>query len=186
MTVDTLELRLASAVQRFQTLQRRAESHRDSATVMQNALAELGMALETLRIAQERIVDDRRRLSDLQAELTAQREKYWALFNEMPEAYIVSRPDTTILEVNRVAAELFNVSQRFLVGKPLSVFVCEGRLQFLAESTRVAQDGRPASLTLKLRPRERAPLTIDAIVKGDNGSLQWILKTAGMSHAAAS
>jgi len=179
MTLQPLELRLVPALQRYQTLQRQSETRRDSAALMQRCLAELGAALNEIRVALEVITEARQRTAGLEAELIAERDKYQTLLNEMPDAYIVSRPDTTILEVNRAGAELFNVSQRFLVGKPLSTFVCEDRAQFLTASLRVSQDGENANLILKVRPRERAPLTIDARVKGDSNSLRWILKVAG-------
>jgi PAS domain-containing protein len=177
MRPDALELRLVSALQRYQTLQRRAEGTRDSTDVLQRCLTELGSALSELRVAQEQIVEYRRQMADLQSDLAAQRAKYWSLVDEIPEAYVVSRSDTTILEVNRAGAELLNVSQRFLVGKALGVFVCEDRAQFLAASAEVTQDGQPASLIVKLRPRERAPIMVDARVKADGDRLQWMLKT---------
>src|ERR1051326_5279486 len=162
MGVDALELQLASALQRFHTLQRRAESTTDKGPLLSRTLAELSTAREEIRVAKEQIIENRRRMELLQAELTAQMNKYWDLFDEMPEPYIVTRSDTTISEVNRAAAELLNVSQRFLVGKTLSVFVCEDRTRFLDESRRLAQDRGTAELRLKLRPRERAPLAVTA------------------------
>jgi len=176
VAVDALELQLASALQRFHTLQRRAESTTDKGPLLSRTLAELSTALEEIRVAQEQIIENRRRMEVLQAELTAQMNKYWDLFDEMPEPYIVTRSDTTISEVNRAAAELLNVSQRFLVGKTLSVFVCEDRGRFLDESRRLAQDRGTAELRLKLRPRERAPLAVTARVRGDGTGLRWVLR----------
>jgi PAS domain S-box-containing protein len=177
LTVDALGLQLASALQRFTTLQRRAETHRDNGALTTRALAELGTALEEIRVAQEQLIENRRHMEALQAELAAQAAKYWDLFDEMPEAYVVTRPDTTILEVNRAAADLFNVSQRFLAGKTLSVFVCEDRGRFLDESGRIAQERTSCELRLKLRPRERAPMAITARVRGDGTGLRWILRS---------
>src|SRR5579859_7219197 len=161
VAVEGIELQLAAALQRFHTLRRRAESQaKDPGALAARALAELGTALEELRVAQERIQDSRRRAEELQQELASQSAKYWALFDEMPDAYVVTRPDTTILEANRAAAELFNVSQRFLAGKTLSVFICEDRGRFLDDSDRVAREKATAEWQVKLRPRERAPLTV--------------------------
>ena len=98
------------------------------------------------------------------------------LFDEMPDLYIVTRPDTTIVEVNRAAAELFNVSQRFLAGKTLSVFICEDRGRFLDESTRIAREKSTAELQVRLRPRERAPQNVTARVRGDGANLRWIIR----------
>jgi PAS domain S-box-containing protein len=109
------------------------------------------------------------------SELAARRARYWALFDEMPGPYLVTRPDTTITEVNRAAAELLNVSQRFLAGKTLSIFVNEDRGRFLDESTRVAREQVTADYRVKLRPRERAPLMVSMRVRGDGASLRWIV-----------
>ena len=177
MAVDALELQLAAALQRYHTLQRRVEQHqKDPGSLSARTLAELGTALEELRVAQEQILENRRRLEELQAELVAQCGRYWELFDEMPDPYLVTRADTTILEVNRAASELFNVSQRFLAGKALSVFICEDRGRFLDESGRVATERGSAELNLKLRPRERAPLTVSARVRGDGSTLRWIFR----------
>ena len=180
MAVDALELQLVSALQRYHALERRAESQpKDMGTVATRALAELGTALEEVRVAQEQIVESRLRMEELQAQMAAQTARYWQLFDEMPDPYVVTRHDSYILEVNRAAAELFNVSQRFLVGKTLSVFICENRLGFLDESGRIAREKTTGELVVKLRPRERAPVSVVAVVRGDGANLRWIFRAPG-------
>jgi PAS domain S-box-containing protein len=177
VAVDALELQLAAALQRYHTLQRRVEQHqKDPGSVSARTLAELGTALEELRVAQEQILENRRRLEELQAELVAQCGRYWELFDEMPDPYLVTRADTTILEVNRAASELFNVSQRFLAGKALSVFICEDRAHFLEESRRLAREKASMEMLVKVRPRERAPLSLSVRVRGDGANLRWIFR----------
>lgn len=185
MAVDTLELQLLAAVQRYQTLQRRIETQvKDPSAAGARAITELGAALELLRLSHEQVIECRHKSEALLAELTAQRAKYWALFDDMAEACLATGPDTTIVEANRAAAELLNVSQRFLVGKTLGVFVCEDRDRFLVETRRLAQDGDSRELGLKLRPRERAPLAVSAKVRGDGSTLRWMLRPG--SRMAAS
>lgn len=181
MSLDALEMQLASAVQRFNTLQRRAASHKEPATLLSRSLAELSTALEEVRVAQEQIIDSRLRMEQVQEQLRLQSERYWQLFDEIPEAYVVTKPDSTIVEVNKAASALFNVSQRFLVGKTLSLFVGEGRTAFLQESARIATDGSTTEIVLKLRPRERAPLDITARVSGDGTILRWLLRQTARS-----
>jgi PAS domain-containing protein len=177
MAVDALELQLAAALQRYHALRRRAETApRDPGATVMRTLGELGTALEQLRVAQEQIIESRRRTEELQQELAAQCAKYWELLDEMHEPYLVTRPDTTIMEANRAAAELFNVSQRFLAGKTLSVFVCEDRGRFLDDSARLAHEKGSAEWNVKLRPRERAPLTVSMRVRGDGTNLRWVVR----------
>lgn len=175
LSANSLELQLATAMQRFNTLQRRVEGEAGGSTgLLSRALAELEKALEEVRVAQEQLVDNRTRLEQVQAELTQQYEKYWELFDEMPQPYVVTRADTTITEANQATAELLNVSQRFLPGKTLSVFVCEDRTRFLQDVARIASSTEPVELRLRLRPREKAPLDIAAKVRGGD-ALRWVL-----------
>ena len=178
MAIDVLELQLASALQRFATLQRRAASDRDQSKLLGRALQELGTALEQVRVAQEQLIEGRQRLEAAQAELARERERYWQLFDQMPQPYVVTDPSSVITEVNRAAAQLFNVSQRFLVGKAMSVFVCEERGRFLSDISRLASEGRSSELAFKLRPRERAPVDVRATVGGDAAGLRWVLRLA--------
>jgi PAS domain S-box-containing protein len=176
LALDSFELQLASAVQRYNNLQRRAEAHREPSSLLTRTLAELATALEELRVAQEQLIEGRSRMEQLHADLRRQYEKYWQLFDEMPDPYLVTKPDSTIVEVNKSAAQLLNVSQRFLIGKTLSVFVCEERAQFLTVCTRAAAEGTATELTLKIRPRERAPLPVHVRVHGDDTGLRWVMR----------
>lgn len=177
MSVNTIELQLASALQRFNTLQRRVGADSGpSSTLLSRALHELERALEEVRVAQEQLLESRGHLEEVQAELAEQYEKYWRLFDDMPQPYVVTGTDSTIAEANKAASELLNVSQRFLVGKPLSVFVCQDRGRFLEEATRATTGAGPIDLSIKLRPRERAPIDVAVTVSGGGGSLRWILR----------
>jgi PAS domain-containing protein len=176
MAVDALQLQLTSALQRFVSLQRRVEADHEQPKLLGRVIEELEKALEEVRVAQDQLVENRLQMERLQGELARQYDKYWQLFDEMPQPYVITKPDSVILEVNKAASELFNVSQRFLVGKTLSVFVCEDRVRFLSETTRALTAGEPLELAIRIRPRERAPLDIAAKVSGDGASLRWVLR----------
>jgi PAS domain-containing protein len=175
LSANHLELQLATAMQRFNTLQRRVEGEPGSSTgLLSRSLHELEKALEEVRVAHEQLVENRGRLEQVQLELTQQYDKYWQLFDEMPQPYVVTRADTTITEANQATAELLNVSQRFLPGKTLSVFVCEDRTRFLQDVAQIASSHDSAELRLRLRPREKAPLDVSAKVRGGD-ALRWVL-----------
>jgi PAS domain S-box-containing protein len=173
LSIDSLELQLASAVQRFNSLQRRATTAREPGTLLARSLHELGEVIEEVRVAQEQLVDQRQRMESLQEELRRQNARYWQLFDEIPQPYVVTRVDSTILEVNKAAAELLNVSQRFLAGKALSVFVCEDRSGFLSRIAELVAQRSASQFELKMRPRERAPLSVKAMARADEGSVRW-------------
>jgi Transcriptional regulator containing PAS, AAA-type ATPase, and DNA-binding domains len=178
MAIDGLELQLVSAVQRFGTLQRRADAEPGSGKLFARSMKELEGALELLRVAQAQLLENRERVEQLQHDLGREREKYGLLLDQMSQPYVVTQADSKIIEANRAAAELFNVSQRFLVGKLMSVFVCENRSTFLVDIATLAKQPRTTELAFKLRPRERAPVEIAARVSTDGRSLRWVLNPA--------
>ena len=184
MAIDVLELQLVSALQRFSTLQRNVADGRDHSKLLGRSIGELESVLEELRVAQQQLIENRTRMEQMQFELSREREKYWRLFDEMPQAYVITRGDTLITEANRAASELLNVSQRFLTGKTLSVFVCEDRTRFLSEAARVTTENAALDMKLKLRPRERAPLLVTARVIGDDAGLRWLIQPAPLASAS--
>ncbi len=176
MSIDALQLRLASAQQRFATLERRAGADQAESKLLPRALKEIESLIDDLRTAQDQLVENRRRCDELQEDLAHQRQRYWDLFEMFPDACVVTGGDSMIVEANRAAAELFNVSQRYLVGKHLSVFVCEDRAGFLRAIEWVTPEREPIHVQFRLRPRERAPLGVAAVVRADAGSLRWIVR----------
>lgn len=176
MGIDVFELQLVSALQRFSTLQRHAADGGDQPKLLERSIRELESVLDTLRLAQQQLTENRARLEHMQVELNRERQKYWRLFDELQQPYVITRSDTLILDANRAASELLNVSHRFLTGKTLSVFVCEDRTQFLLDAARVTSQPAPVNMTMKLRPRERAPLLVSAKVSGDETGLRWVLQ----------
>jgi len=176
MNSSSLELQLSSALRRLAALKRQAGSKAVPDKILASALEELENALEELRVSHEMLLESRTRMDTLQQELRQQYERYWQLFDDMPEAYVLTKPDSTILEVNKAAAELLNVSQRFLVGKTLSVFVCEDRAGFLTETDRAAAQNSPVEMRLRIRPRERHPIDVSVTVRGDATQLRWLFR----------
>jgi PAS domain S-box-containing protein len=176
VSVDSLELQLASAQQRLSTLQRRAAAEPGQSKLLPRALKEAETLLEELRGAQEQLVEFRRRLDEVQTELARQCDKYAELFDEMSDPYLVTKLDSSIIEANRAAAELLNLSQRFLIGKPLSVFVCQDRSGLLNLLESMRDQTSATTLPFRLRPRERAPVDVFATIRADGGSIRWVVR----------
>jgi two-component system, OmpR family, sensor histidine kinase VicK len=176
MAIDAMQAQLVSAVQRLSALQRRLPVDETAPPkLVERMLRELENALEEVRVSQDQLIDSRRQMEELQAELSRQYQKYWDLFDDMPQAYVVTRADSTILEANRAAGALFNVSQRFLVGKTLSVFVSDDRVTFLSRMTRLVADGGTFELEFRMRPRERAAIPVQARVAAESTTLRWVI-----------
>jgi deoxycytidylate deaminase len=86
MTADSLELQLAITLRRFTALHRHLHEHdAESSRLLASALKELERALQVVHAAQDALVENYRRLDHTQAELAEQYEKYWRLFEDMPQ-----------------------------------------------------------------------------------------------------
>lgn len=172
-------IQLAPALRRLATLQRRGDTHGDAG--VQQAVAELLRSLEELRGGQTQLLAQREELESIQAELRIEREKYSQLFDAAPDPYLVTDVQLMIVSANRAAADLFNISQRFLAGKSLSVFLSKDRGRFLADAARLAHAGESARWSFGIRPRERAPLQVTARVVVHAGldgvEMHWVMRS---------
>ncbi len=93
------------------------------------AFKELGIVSEELQVAVEELQQQNVELAFAQTALETERQRYQELFEFAPYGYLMTDTAGTIQEANHAAAKLLNVSQRFLVGKPLLVFVAEDERQ---------------------------------------------------------
>ena len=82
-------------------------------------LEELSTALEELYIAEEEVRLQNEELIVARQAIEAERQRYRELFEFAPDGYLVTDIYGVIQEANRVASQLLNIEQRFLIGKPL-------------------------------------------------------------------
>jgi PAS domain-containing protein len=177
---ESLHVQLNTALQRLAVLQRRAENLSSKTPgLLHQTLSELETAIEQLQTAQQELVSQREDISSLRSRLEQERRRYWQFFDAAPDAYLVTSPDADILETNRAAAELLNISQRFLVGKNFSVFVCTDRARVMAQARRLAEAGGGADWVFSVRPRERAPFEVACCVSASGAgdrTLRWLIR----------
>ncbi|MEH2304629.1 PAS domain-containing hybrid sensor histidine kinase/response regulator [Nostoc sp.] len=140
------------------------------------AFAELQIALEEMRIASE----------ELQATRIAvekERQRYQELFDFAPDAYLVTDTYGTILEANRATTILLNISQRFLIRKPLVSFIGQSDHQaFFNYLTQLQHLDRGGEWEVCLQPREKVcfdvALTV-VTVRNEVGkpvALRWLIR----------
>jgi PAS domain S-box-containing protein len=159
--------------------------------VLAEALAELGTTLEELRVTEEQLRADEAFVSTVQSD----RERYRALFEEAPVAYLVTDRDGLVRQANRHASALLGVDRHWLLGKPLASFVLlEDRKAF---RQRLLRARIPAGeWDLRLQPRMGAPVGVRAMVgtmadpDGASQGLAWLLRelppqAAGLSGLLA-
>lgn len=151
---------------------------------------ELHIALEELRVAQEELYQQHEELYQQNLELVvardaveAERRRYQELFELAPNGYLVTDVSGKIEEANRAAAELLNVDPRFLVGKPLSVFIeGEERQNFYALLNQLSQVERLHEWEVRLQPRNDTvfdavlSVTPDRNKEGKLIALRWLLR----------
>ncbi|WP_375476456.1 EAL domain-containing protein [uncultured Nostoc sp.] len=82
------------------------------------AFDELNTAMEELLIASEE-------LKVIRAAVEKERQCYQDLFEFPPNGYLLTNTNGIIQEANYVAATLLSVQQKYLVGKPLILFIAQ-------------------------------------------------------------
>jgi PAS domain S-box-containing protein len=139
------------------------------------AFEELQIALEELKIACEELEATR-------AIVEKERQRYQELFDFAPDGYLMTDIYGNILEANRAAAVLLNISQRFLIRKPLVSFIVLSNYQaFFAYLTQLQQFDR-GEWEVLLKPRAQAPFDADMTVvtvrnqQGNVVALRWLMR----------
>lgn len=125
--------------------------------VLPIALKELGVISEELQVTVDELQQQNEELAAMHAALELQVKRYHELFDGAPDAYIVTDTSGKIEEANRVAAKLLKVPQRFLVGKPLIVFVEESERQAFYTKLIQVQHEQSSELSVRLCPRDGEP-----------------------------
>jgi signal transduction histidine kinase len=100
-------------------------------------------------------------LLSMHAAVRADADRYRALFDAAPTALLVTNHNLTIIECNAACAQLLDVDERFLVGKPLTVYVDLGSRRLLRTRSGAFHRG---TTTLSLRMRRRSGVAFDAVV----------------------
>src|SRR5688572_11034577 len=83
----------------------------------------LNSTLEELRTAEEELRTQNEQLASAYDIIAAERQRYHELFNLAPDGYLVTDADGVIREASMAAAELLGRPRRYLIGKPVRVFV---------------------------------------------------------------
>jgi PAS domain S-box-containing protein len=147
--------------------------------------AALDATVEELRVAEEELWRQSRLLAESRGELKRARQENLLAFDKAPDGLLVTDLNGIIHGANDAALALLDVPARFLVGKPLAVFVAVGRrMQFRAELNRLSQRAGVTRLNFDVEPRGRPPVPVAATVNArlDSGgtptSLIWSLRDA--------
>ena len=157
MNVDKFAQQIEAVGWRVARLHGRAEElPLQQQQLLAEAFEDLERALEQLQLAEEELHQQNEDLAAAREDVEAERQRYQDLFEFAPDGYLVTDAEGTILEANRAAVGLLNLSQRFLVGKPLSMFVAESERQVFDSELTQLQLNQVQERVIRLSPHNGA------------------------------
>lgn len=175
---------LRAVYQRAWMLQQQANDLPESQQILlSEALAELQSVLEELQASEAELHHQNEALVNTRQAVESERQRYKELFEFAPDGYLVTDVNGRILEANHASATLLNVSQEFLFGKPLLIFIAQpDRSSFHLKLDQLQQLDKLQDWQIHLRSPHRSPfdaaLTV-AVVRNASGqivSLRWLLR----------
>ncbi|MFN6476293.1 PAS domain S-box protein [Nostoc sp. DedQUE07] len=158
-----------------------------SAEIMQ-VNQELQQALEELQVMEEELREQNEELAVARELVELERQRYQNLFEFAPDAYLVTDTAGIIQEANRAAAILLAVRQKYLVNKPLILFIpYQDRQTF---NTRLINKQQEQKWEAYLKPRggRAFPASIKAAAmydsKGKQVGWRWLFSDISERHQA--
>ncbi len=119
--------------------------------LLDKALSELYFVLEELQTSQEELHQQNRELLTTQQVVVAERQRYQSLFQQAPNAYLVTDLQGKIYQANHHAAEmLLCATQEYLINKPLIVFVNKHDRPYFLTQLANFKSRRPWEMRLNL------------------------------------
>ncbi|MBM0743984.1 PAS domain S-box protein [Phormidium sp. CLA17] len=94
--------------------------------ILAEGFEELQAVLEELQTSEEEVRAQSEALIQAYQTIEIERQRYQDLFEFAPDGYLVTDRAGKIQEANQVMAQMLKVSQEFLVGKPLLMFIEQG------------------------------------------------------------
>ncbi|MGV0108393.1 histidine kinase [Nostoc sp. DSM 114160] len=158
-----------------------------SAEIMQ-VNQELQQALEELQVVEEELREQNEELGVARELVELERQRYRDLFEFAPDAYLVTDTVGIIQEANRAATILLAVRQKYLLNKPLILFIpYQDRHTF---NTRLINKQQEQKWEAYLKPRGGTafPASIKAAAmydsKGKQVGWRWLLCDISERHQA--
>jgi len=142
------------------------------------SLEELNVTLEELQVAQEELCQLNEELLISRQLLEAERQRYQELFEFAPDGYLVTDRHGKILDANRAAADLLNLSKAHLLNKVITVFITEvDRRAFRRELLELQKTEQLSERFVELQPRQNPPfeaaMTVASIRDAAGELLGW-------------
>lgn len=122
------------------------------------AFKELGIVSEELHVAVEELYEQTELLVATREEVKDEQQRYQDLLDFAPDAYLETNLHGKILQANRAAAAMLNISQKFLVDKVMMSFIApENRGDFHLELDRSRHKDSIEEREAVIQPRGSEP-----------------------------
>jgi two-component system sensor histidine kinase VicK len=158
LPADLLRLELQNAQRHLGLLAQNVDVSLLQPEILSALLEELSTTLEELYQQHENLITAHRLVE-------TERQRYQALFEFAPDCYLVSDAQGVIEEANRAAAELLNLDQKFLIHKPLILFVAPvDRPFFHTKLDQLKALPELRNWELRLQPRRGEEFTVEVAV----------------------
>ncbi|MBW4559325.1 MAG: PAS domain S-box protein [Trichormus sp. ATA11-4-KO1] len=187
---------IAGAHQRLEDLYQRAnqvEVQDACREILQEAITEISISLEELHVSAEELQQQNQELIATRYLVETERQRYQDIFNFAPDGYLVTDVVGIIQEANYAAAQLLNVRQSYLIGKPLSVFVHpQARQKFRQMMRQLGQQKQTRTEELRMFHNDGeidfpAEVTVGVIEGQNQGKIdgwRWLLRDISDRHQA--
>jgi PAS domain S-box-containing protein len=166
----------------LQLISRAGHSAGPATEIVSSAVKELSVATEELQVTLEELERQNEELTIALEVVRLERQRYQELFEFSPEAHLVTDLDGVIREANLAAGQLLGVAAKFLVGKPLFLYVHSSdrhRFRFKLAHQRHAYSEH-WELKLLLRDQEVVDVECLTSLVCSSGaqpvSIRWLLK----------
>ncbi len=160
-----------------------AQAAQEQPSLLNECLEELGTALEELYTAEEELRQANDDLVQAWSFAEQERRRYQELFEFAPDAYLVTDIYGRILEANRAAVTLFNISSLYLINKLLINFIPESeRKKFRSILNELPTLHRVQEWELYFSPRDSVmfygSITVEVIRDLENNiiGLRWLIR----------
>ena len=148
----------------------------------QENIEELSAACEQLQLLQGELRDQNVELAAARDQLEVDRSRYRDLFELAPDAYLITDAQGVICEANRASSAMLRMEPKFLIGKPLHVFVPADQRQTFCSRVLDANIDQQMEWRLQIQPRDGEAIDVAAAVapigesQGQSLGLRWSLR----------
>ena len=118
-----------------------------------------------------------------------ERQHYQELFEYLPVGYLHTNLQGIIEDANQEAGRLLNISQKFLVGKPLISFIVQEYQQYFChELIQLSKSDQVTQLSLVLKPRYSSSFNACLMVRScfnlhsNQSNLYWLIQKSSTSR----